>query len=293
MAMHARQPLGPSEKATSHGSPGFTLIELLVVIAIIAILAAMLLPALSKAKIRAQGIQCMNNTKHLTLAWRMYAEDSREVLPFAYATTANAPYVWVKGYLDDSNPKASDNWNLDTTIKASLLWPYCGKAPGIWHCPADTSYGIDRSGQRVPRVRSVSMSNWVGGNGDTPDNGYRGYWGLGTRPPWIVFRKLTEFVRPGAAMTYVILDERQDSINDAYFVTEMDGYPDFNKTKIVDYPASYHNKSCGFAFADGHSEIHRWRDPRTMPPIGASLTLNVSSPKNVDVLWMQEHCTRN
>src|SRR5436853_6034045 len=91
---------------------GFTLIELLVVIAIIAILAAMLLPALSKAKVRAQAIQCMNNTKQITLAWRLYAEDNVDVLPFAYATTANAPYVWVKGYLDDTSPSASDNWNL-------------------------------------------------------------------------------------------------------------------------------------------------------------------------------------
>src|SRR5262252_8870380 len=93
---------------------GFTLIELLVVIAIIAILAAMLLPALSHAKLKAQGIGCMNNTKQLALAWRMYAEDNRDTLPYAYALGANAPYVWVQGDLDDSNPTANDNWNYET-----------------------------------------------------------------------------------------------------------------------------------------------------------------------------------
>jgi prepilin-type N-terminal cleavage/methylation domain-containing protein/prepilin-type processing-associated H-X9-DG protein len=273
------------------GTSGFTLIELLVVIAIIAILAAMLLPALSKAKIRTQGIGCMNNTRQLTLAWRMYADDNRELLPFAYGTTATAaPYVWVPGLLDDANPTAADNWNFDLTLRKSILWPYCGNSVGIWHCPADTSYGINNLGQQVPRVRSVSMNNWVGGNGNSPETGYKGYWGLGS-PNSIVFRKLTQMNRPGPAMTFVLLDERQDSINDGYFATEMDGYPNPATTKIVDYPASYHNKAAGFAFADGHSEIHRWRDARTFPPIRTGLPLNVLSPNNPDVTWMRDHCS--
>src|SRR2546423_8066985 len=277
---------------TKRPSPGFTLIELLVVIAIIAILAAMLLPALGRAKLKAQGIQCMNNTRHLMLAWRMYAEDNREDLPFAYATVGNNSLsVWVKGYLDASQPGLSDNWDLDRTIKASLLWPYCGNSVGIWHCPADTSYGINGQSQRVPRPRSVSMSNWVGGNGDSPQSNWRGGWGLSTN--YVVARKLTSFLKPGPSMTYVILDERQDSINDGYFVVQMDGYPDPSKTWIVDYPASYHHRAAGFAFADGHSEIHKWRDPRTMPPLTTALQLNVPSGNNVDVSWMQEHSTRS
>jgi prepilin-type processing-associated H-X9-DG protein len=109
---------------------------------------------------------------------------------------------------------------------------------------------------------------------------------------FVVFRKLTAFLNPGPAMTYVILDERHDSINDGYFVVEMDGYPKSASTKIVDFPASYHGGAAGFAFADGHSEIHKWRDSRTMPPLTTTLTLNVPTPNNQDVLWMQEHCTR-
>ena len=264
------------------------------VIAIIAILAAMLLPALGRAKTRSQGIGCMNNTRQLQLAWRMYAEDNRDAIPFGYATAANAKaFAWVPSGppldLDDSNPSVQGNWDYDNTIKKSPIWPYCGNAKGIWHCPADNSYGVNPQGLRVPRVRSVSMNNWVGGNGDTPPL-YKGFWGQGGN--WLVYRKLADMLRPGPALTFVFLDERKDSINDGYFAVEMDGYPNMNTTKIVDYPASYHNNACGFAFADGHSEIHKWRDPRTMPPLTTALQLNVSSPTNQDVFWMQDHSTR-
>ena len=267
---------------------GFTLIELLVVIAIIAILAAMLLPALTKAKARAQGTGCMNNTKQLQLAWRMYAEDNRDELPFAYALGANAPYVWVQGILDPVNLTSSDNWNYDTTLRKGVIWPYCGKAVGIFHCPSDPSYGQNSQGIRVPR-RSVSMSNWIGGNGDSPENKYKGGWGV-SAPNSSVARKMSNIITPGPAMTYIILDERWDSINDAYFVTEMNGYPNPTTTKIIDYPAYYHNGACGFAFADGHSEIHKWRDARTTPPYKPNLPLNVASPNNQDVIWMQDRC---
>jgi hypothetical protein len=204
----------------------------------------MLLPALSKAKVRAAGIGCMNNTRQLMLAWRMYSEDNQDTLPFGYAIGVNAPYVWVPGNLDDANPNAAGNWDLDATVRKSLLARYCGNSVGIWRCPADTSYGIDSTGKRVPRVRSVAMSNWVGGNGDSPQTGYKGYWGLAS-PTSVVFRKIPQMIRPGPSRTFVLLDERQDSINDAYFAVEMDGYPNPATTKIVDYPASYHHYAAG------------------------------------------------
>lgn len=276
---------------------GFTLIELLVVIAIIAILAAMLLPALGKAKTRAQAIQCMNNNKQLMNAWRMYSEDNRDVLLFGYATTASAkPYAWVPSGtpldLDDGTPTVQGNWDYDNTIKKSPMWIYCGNSVGIWHCPADTSYGINKEKQRVPRVRSMSMSLWTGGNGDSPNDSYHGGWS--TSGSWQVFRKLSAMTRPGPSMTFVLLEERQDSINDGFFITEMTGYPNMSSTKIVDFPASYHGGACAFAFADGHCEIHKWVDPRTTPPVkvGTPLQLNVASPNNRDVWWMQDHATR-
>ena len=273
----------------------FTLIELLVVIAIIAILAAMLLPALSRAKARAQGIGCMNNSKQLMMAWRMYAEDNHDVLLFAYGSTAaDQPYVWSgpAGYpydLDDANPSVQGNWDFTNTIMKSLMWTYCGKSPGIWHCPADTSYGVTPQGVRTPRPRSMSMSNWVGGNGDSPSTGYRGFWSLEAN--WLVARKLSDMLQPGPSKTFVLLDERQDSINDGYLVVQMTGFnggPTANE-EIVDFPASYHGRAGGFAFADGHSEIHHWRDPKLINPASISIT---TSPYSPDIFWLQDHSTR-
>jgi prepilin-type N-terminal cleavage/methylation domain-containing protein/prepilin-type processing-associated H-X9-DG protein len=203
---------------------GFTLIELLVVIAIIAILAAMLLPALSKAKLKAQSIQCMNNSRQIVLGWRMYADDYHDGLPYVVGT-ANGRPDWCTGNLQIGG---SSDLSV-TNITYSVLYPYI-KSPKTWLCPGDKS----------GRIRSISMSQVFGNGQWLPVTlGYRTY------------AKLSQVVRP--ANTWVTVDENARSINDAGFAVECD------KVYLIDYPAPYHNGGAGFSFADGHAEVHKFK----------------------------------
>jgi prepilin-type N-terminal cleavage/methylation domain-containing protein len=276
------------------GEPSFTLIELLVVIAIIAILGAMLLPALGKAKLKAQGIQCMNNHRQLCLAWRMYAEDNRDVLVYASQNASGKPipqdqYSWCLGTMN-FNPGNQGNWDINYDMTHRPLWPY-NRSPNIYKCPADHSYVVV-DGVPKPRIRTMSMNLFLGGF-DGADGGWP------AAHNYRIYLKLSDLCNPGGPpdRIFVFLDEREDCINWGNFGTDMDGYDPCSPPLYrfdQDFPGFYHHRAAGFSFADGHSEIHRWRDDRTMPPLqyGTAMVVVTYAPRDVDVAWLQDHTTR-
>lgn len=251
-------------------SRGFTLIELLVVIAIIAILAAMLMPALGKAKQKGTGIQCMSNLRQMMIGWAMYPQDYADLLLASLDMNGTKRVRWVQGDLD--NTADPGTWDPDVYIAKSPLMPYIGKSYKVWRCPADPVTVRTSSGLKLPRVRSNSMSQVFDLGGWLPASTYR------------IFGKTAEIVFP--VKTWVLVDEHPDSINDAACAVQM-AEPGATSAQIIDFPASFHNGACGFSYADGHAEVHRWIGRTIKAPVrGTPMQLNVSAGDSVrDVIW--------
>ena len=270
---------------------GFTLIELLVVIAIIAILAAMLLPVLSKTKCKGQGILCMNNTHQLMLAVHLYSGENQEYFPMnvhgavaqsgATIGSAGAYYPWIMGWLTwDTSPHNTNSLYL-TSDSYSVLARYSGRAQKLYKCPADTYLsGEQRAAGWSARTRSMSMNSFFGAYDENP----RGVWASGRSPFRSDYRQWLKLSTvPTPAKFFVTIDEHPDSINDGGFAVSM-----APSLTWVDVPAVYHNGACGFAFADGHSEIHKWLFRNRIPPITYSgiSGFGGNKPKNPDVAWI-------
>jgi prepilin-type N-terminal cleavage/methylation domain-containing protein/prepilin-type processing-associated H-X9-DG protein len=263
---------------------GFTLIELLVVIGMIGMLASILLPALARAKAKGQGIFCLNNARQLGFAWVMYADEHNGRLAYnlggdltrhvaAPKTNAN----WVNNIL--SWELDSDNTNTATITQASLA-PYANNAVRLYRCPSDNVLSdVQIAAGWSGRIRSYSMNAMVGDAGSLTQYGYNR-----NNPYDVQFFSLPSIPKP--ADIFVFLDEHPDSINDGYFVNRADNL------QWIDLPASYHNGAGNFAFSDGHSEAHRWRNPATVRPArpdAAPLPMAISANESSDFEWVTDH----
>jgi prepilin-type N-terminal cleavage/methylation domain-containing protein/prepilin-type processing-associated H-X9-DG protein len=280
---------------------GFTLVELLVVIAIIGILAALIMPALSKARMRAQAVFCLNNTRQLELACQLYADDHENYLPYnlgmvgsSFRTNLN----WVNNVMTwnvNSQLLDSDNTNI-ATITGASLGAYSGN-PAIYSCPADYALSSIQIGAGwSKRIRSYSMNAMIGNAGAFMTNGANVN-NLGYRQ----FLKTTQIPQP--VEIFVFLDEHPDSIDDGYFLNKESAAVTYNAyggagssaDEWTDLPASYHNGSAAFAFADGHASLHHWLKSSTLrPPVAHAAHLPIQIPatpasEHADFDWMMDH----
>jgi len=268
-------------RATRRWAGAFTLIELLVVIAIIAILAAMLLPALSKAKTKAHGIQCISNLKQLMLGWMMYAGDNQDKIARTggmdvYTANPNDPRILPGGAWEQWCPGSADpvlNGQSSTNrllIERGLFFPLV-RSFGVYKCPADRNSYLG-----TPTVRSMSMNAWF-----NPINQW-------TETRGKVLRKMTDMTTLAPVNTWVTIDENPGSINDGWFVVNVAIPAQRAALQWVDYPASYHNNAGGLSFADGHAEIRKWKDTTVLNvPLGSPRTLS----NRGDLSWLSERTT--
>ena len=266
--------ISPSPRAADDG---FTLIELLVVIAIIGILASMLLPVLASSKRKSQGVVCLNNSRQFALSWRLYAEDFDGWLPANVGGTSSgkdaANRSWAAGWMVKGST-TPDNTNTDYLIGqayeqfGNIGYTYVRDAK-LYKCPSDTTKDVGTGGARV---RTISMNSQVGNN----------------QP----IKRMSDIENARSKNGVVVfIEERDDSLNDGWFVINMAGdSPDTPASYVItDFPAIYHNGATQFGWSDGRAEAHKWGDVRTMPPPSGGLALGVASPGNMDCRWLMDH----
>lgn len=262
----------------------FTLVELLVVIGVIAILAGLLLPALAKARERATGIVCLNNTRQLNQAWLLYADDHAGRLAYNLGGDASRKPVVLRTNVNWVNNVMTWDLDADNTNSATItdagLGQYASRSVRIYRCPSDhVLSAIQRNAGWSARLRSYSMNAMVGDAGELSTRGYNL-----NNPGYVQFFKLASIPQP--AEIFVFLDEHPDSINDGYFLNRA------YYNEWIDLPASYHDGAAAFSFADGHGSLHRWVNSSTKPPSipdGATLPFNVTNGETADFDWILEH----
>jgi prepilin-type N-terminal cleavage/methylation domain-containing protein/prepilin-type processing-associated H-X9-DG protein len=288
---------------------GFTLIELLVVIAIIAILAAMLLPALQLAKQQGQAAHCLGNMKQVQLAWQLYIGDFADVLPGNdwedeknWSTNTGMGQNWVSGWETLGDASAPDNVNTTILLNPTYaqLGPYI-KNWQIYQCVASRSLCQESSGA-MALVRDVSMNVFMGGN-STPD-------AADISDGFQRFAKLSNiaggghgFNPLGPAQALVFVDEKDGSIDDGEFLIQMTGWGGVGSAEMANIPAAYHNGSGLVSFADGHAEVHKWYSGVVLlPPQQAGVVIwpsgnkpdsfkSITDGNLKDLGWLQKHAT--
>jgi prepilin-type N-terminal cleavage/methylation domain-containing protein/prepilin-type processing-associated H-X9-DG protein len=305
---------------------GFTLIELLVVIAIIAILAAMLLPALNRAKLRAVAAQCMSNNKQLDLAWLMYAGDNSDHLaincdtragppPLSYLYKGSPSWITCAGAAGGSQPfdwsLSTENTNLLYLIddRYSLLGSYLGRSAKVMQCPAANYVSpVQRKAGWSARSHSVVMNGAVG-DGYKFGVSYVTWTGAPFGWPSFYFgKKSTDFHSPGPSDVWVFSDEHPDSLDDnIFYCANNTAVSAMGSGNITEIPGVQHGGACGIAFADGHAEIHKWQgeianvpvdywNGASSPPLGALPTGRQQIPcplNDPDFLYLAAHTPAN